>query len=74
MYVSKQFTEDIVLPDGSLASCAGDIDKFCHRAGVALAADYSPDTIRKIRHTQEKARRSENFAAFIHNYKRIIWK
>lgn len=73
-YISKQFAEDIILPDGSVASSVADVDKYLKASGLALAGDYSPEYIQNIRNQQEKARQKEVFDAFLYNYKRMIWK
>lgn len=70
---SKQFTEEIVLPDGSVASSVADVDKYLRSSGLALASDYSPEYIKNIRFQQEQDRRKAIFADFLYNYKRIIW-
>ena len=44
---SKQFTEDILLPDGSVASSVADVDKYLRQRGVARASDYSPEYIKR---------------------------
>jgi len=71
---SREWTEDVVLPDGSTASSVADIERWLKRNGLALASDYSDDFRRNVRYNQEKAQRAECFADFIRNYKRLIWK
>ena len=71
---SKQFAEEFVLPDGSVASSVADVDKYLKVSGLARAGDYSPEYIKNIRYQQEQSRREEIFADFIYQYKRIIWK
>ncbi len=73
-YFSKQFAEDVVLPDGSVASSVADVDKYLKASGLARAGDYSPEYIKNIRFQQQQNRREEFFADFLYNYKRIIWK
>ena len=72
-YFSKQFTEDIVLPDGSVASSVADVDKYLARSGLAMAGDYSPEYIKNIRYQQELERKKEIKDEFLRAYKRIIW-
>lgn len=72
-FFSKQFTEDITLPDGSVASSVADVDKYLRRSGLAMAGDYSPEYMKNIRYQQELERKSEVFNEFLRNYKRIIW-
>ena len=73
-YFSKQFTEDLLLPDGSVASSVADVDKYLHATGLALAGDYSPEYYQNIRNQQERERQQSLFADFLYNYKRMIWK
>lgn len=71
---SKQFTEEVLLPDGTVASSVADVDRYLRASGLALASDYSPEYIKNIRYQQEQNRQHEVFADFLHNYKRMIWK
>ena len=73
-YISKQFAEDIELPDGSVASSVADVDKYLRSSGMALAGDYSQEYLQNIRYNQEKNRQSALFADFLFNYKRMVWK
>jgi len=73
-YISKQFAEEIVLPDGSVASSVADVDKYLRTSGSARASDYSPEYLQNIRDNQEKQRQESLFADFLYNYKRMIWK
>ena len=72
-YFSKQFTEDLLLPDGSVASSVADVDKYLRATGLALASDYSPEYYQNIRTQQERERQQSVFADFLYNYKRMIW-
>lgn len=72
-YFSKQFTEDLLLPDGSVASSVADVDKYLRLSGNALASDYSAEYFKNIRHQQEKQRKNEIKDEFLREYKRIIW-
>ena len=56
-YFSKQFAEDVVLPDGSVASSVADVDKYLKASGLARAGDYSPESIKNIRFQQQQNRR-----------------
>ncbi len=73
-YIAKQFAEEFVLPDGSVASSVADVDKYLRTSGLARASDYSPEYIENIRNNQEKQRQESLFADFLYNYKRMIWK
>lgn len=71
---SKQFTEEIVLPDGSVASSVADVDKYLRANNLAHASDYSREYIKNVRTQQELNQQKEIFADFLFNYKRMIWK
>ena len=73
-YISKQFAEDVLLPDGSVASSVADVDKYLRATGLALSGDYSAEYYQNIRNQQERERRQSLFADFLYNYKRRIWK
>ncbi len=70
---SRAWVDEVMLPDGTAASSAYDIDCWLKRSGWALAGDYSDDFRKNVRFRQQQARRQENFAALIYNYKRLIW-
>ena len=72
-YISKQFAEEVLLPDGSVASSVADVDKYLRATGLALASDYSPEYYQNIRTQQERERQQSLFADFLYNYKRMIW-
>lgn len=72
-YFSKQFTEDLLLPDGSVASSVADVDKYLRSSGLAMASDYSPEYQKNIRYQQELERKREIKENFLREYKRIIW-
>lgn len=72
-YFTKQFTEELLLPDGSVASSVADVDKYLRSSGLALAGDYSAEYRKNVRYQQEKQRKDEIKEDFLRNYKRIIW-
>ena len=39
-YISRQLAEEVLLPDGSVASSVADVDKYLRATGLALAGDY----------------------------------
>ena len=73
-YISKQFAEEVILPDGSVASSVADVDKYLRTSGLARSSDFSAEYIKNIRQKQETDRRKQIFADFLFNYKRMIWK
>ena len=72
-YFSKQFAEDLLLPDGSVASSVADVDKYLRRSGLAKASDYSPEYLKNIRYQQETERKKAVQKQFLREYKRMIW-
>ena len=63
-YISKQFAEEVILPDGSVASSVADVDKYLRASGLARSSDYSTEYIKSIRQKQETDRRKQFFADF----------
>ncbi len=72
-YFNKQWTEEILLPDGTSASCQQDVDKFLRANNLAIKEDYSDEFCKKVRLDNERTWRKELWAEFIRNYKRSIW-
>lgn len=62
------------LPDGTIAESSADVDRYLKESGSAWAGDYSGEFYKNRRYFLEKAQSDENWAAFIHNYKKEIWK
>lgn len=71
--ISRQFTEDIILPDGSVASSVSDVDRYIKANNLAMYDDYSKSSMQRSRYVSEKQHRDNLFAEFIKNYKRTIW-
>ncbi len=72
-YFSKNFSEEVILPDGSVASSVADIDRFLKANDLAAASDYSAGYLQNIRMLQEKHQREEIFADLLQQYKKRIW-
>lgn len=72
-YFNKQWTEEVTLPDGTMATCKQDVDRYLQRNNLALAGDYSDEYRKNVRLNNERERRKSFFAEFIRNYKRRIW-
>ena len=72
-YFNKQWTEEIQLPDGRVACCKQDVDKYLNENKLVAAGDYSEAIRRNVKYNREKAIRKVMFAEFINNYKRRIW-
>jgi hypothetical protein len=73
-YFTRQFSADVVLPDGSVATSASDIDRYLRAHQLAAQSDYSADYFRKIRRDKDVARQSEIFAELVQQYQKRIWK
>lgn len=71
---SKQFAEDVILPDGSVASSVADVDRYLRASGLARSSDFSDEYIKNVRWKLETDRQKSVFADFLYNYKRMIWK
>ena len=73
MYFTKQWTDSLQLPDGSVVSSATGLDKYLKDNDLSLSQDYSEAWLKQRRRRNEKAQREELLSDFIHNYKRSIW-
>lgn len=71
--INSRWREEVVLPDGSIAACAADIDKYIRANQVALASDYSSEYMTKVKKRRQKEERDSIFADLINKYKRSIW-
>lgn len=65
--------EEFLLPDGTVATCSGDVDRYLKRSGTALAGDYSDEYKKSVRLRSEKAQRDDIHADFVQQYKKRIW-
>ncbi|MBQ8630560.1 MAG: hypothetical protein IJ479_02450 [Alphaproteobacteria bacterium] len=72
-YFNRQWANEIQLPDGTVATCKADIERYMKTNRVVLTQDYSPECMKRILARNDKARKDELFAEFIFNYKRMIW-
>lgn len=70
---SRQWADEFELPDGSIATCAADVDRYLRESGAAMSSDYSERHFKDMALRKNKARKEELFAEFIKNYKRMIW-
>ena len=73
-YFSKEFTEDIILPDGSAATSVYEVERYLKRHNLALSGDYSDAYLQNVRYRQEQDERRELFAEFLRNYKKSVWQ
>ena len=72
-YFSREWTEDVVLPDGKIASSVHDIERFLSQNNLAMASDYSDAFRESVRFQQEKKCRLDSWTVFLNHYKRLIW-
>lgn len=73
-YISKNFAEPIVLPNGKVAENVADVDAFLKAEGLAMASDYSPEFYKQKKFEQSQKLKQDLFKTFLYNYKRRIWK
>ncbi len=72
-YFTKNFSAEFILPDGTVASSAKDIDRYLKANNLAAQSDYSADYVKNIRQSNELNRRKEIFAEIVQQYKKRIW-
>lgn len=72
-YFSKEFTADLLLPDGTVATSIHDVDRFLKANNLAATSDYSAQYYKNIRMNNEKTQRKEIFAELIKQHKKRIW-
>ncbi len=70
---SREWIEEIVLPDGTTATSAADVDRYMRQNGVVLASDYSKDYYRTVRWKKQQREKDEAFKCFVEAYKRSVW-
>ena len=72
-YFTKNFSTEVLLPDGSVASSPKDIDRYLKANHLALQSDYSATYLKNIRQNQQQAWLKELRADLIQQYKKEIW-
>lgn len=72
-YFSKEFSAEVILPDGTVATSVYDIDRYLKVNNLASSSDYSDNYIQNIRLNNEKKQRKEIFAELVKQYKKRIW-
>ncbi|MBE6467058.1 MAG: hypothetical protein E7004_00490 [Alphaproteobacteria bacterium] len=72
-YFTKEFSEDFILPDNTVATSSQDIDRFLKANNLALMSDYSDEYMKNVRLDNDKAQRKEIFAEVVQQYKKRIW-
>ena len=72
-YFTKNFSTEVLLPDGSVASSPQDIDRYLKANHLALQSDYSAAYLKNIRQNQQQSWLKELRADLIQQYKKEIW-
>lgn len=72
-YFTKNYSEEYVLPDGTVATSSQEIDRYLKANNLALKSDYSEQYMRKIHLNNDRAQRKEIFADVVQQYKKRIW-
>jgi len=72
-YFTKEFLEDVILPDGTVATSVQDIDRYLKASNLASSSDYSEQYFNNIKLINERNQRKEIFAELIKQYKKRIW-
>ena len=72
-YFTKNFSAEIPLPDGTVASSAKDIDRYLKSNHLALQSDYSAAYMENVRRNKEIAHWQEIHDEFVQQYKKGIW-
>ena len=73
-YVSKQFIDPVILPDGTKAYSVAEVEKRLKLMGLAMQSDYSKQYLQNKRFQNERAFKKDMFDSFLTNYKRMIFK
>ena len=72
-YFTKNYSEEYVLPDGTVATSSQEIDRYLKANNLALKSDYSEQYMRKIHLNNDRAQRKEIFADVVQQDKKRIW-
>ncbi len=72
-YFTKEFLEDVIFPDGTVATSVQDIDRYLKANNLASSSDYSEQYFNNIKLINERNQRKEIFAELIKQYKKRIW-
>ena len=72
-YFTKEFSEDFILPDNTVATSSRDIDRYLKANNLAIMSDYSDEYIKNVRLNNDRAQRKEIFAEIVQQYKKRIW-
>ncbi len=73
-YFSREWTDEVLLPDGTAATSTADVDRYMRQNEVVLASDYSDDFYRRKKWEKQLQAKNSLFRDFINAYKRSVWK
>ncbi len=73
VYFSRNWVDEVILPDGTVATSAADVDRYMRQNNVVLSADYSADFYRNVKRKKQQQERQSLFDEFIKAYKRSGW-
>ena len=72
-YFTKNLSTEVLLPDGTVAYSAQDIDRYLKANHLALQSDYSAAYFKNIRQGKQKSWLKDIRADLIQQYKKEIW-
>ena len=72
-YFTKEFSEEYILPDNTVATSSKDIDRYLKANKLASKSDYSDQYLNNIRLNNDRNQRKEIFAEIVQQYKKRIW-
>ena len=72
-YFTKEFSEEYLLPDNTVATSSKDIDRYLKANNLAAKSDYSEEYLNNVRLNNDKSQRKEIFAEIVQQYKKRIW-
>lgn len=72
-YFTKEFSEEYLLPDNTVATSAQDIDRYLRANNLASKSDYSEQYLKNIRLNNDRTQRKEIFSEIVQQYKKRIW-
>ncbi len=72
-YFTKEFSAEVILPDGTVATSAKDIDRYLKANQLAMQSDYSAEYLQNIRLKNQRELQKDIFADIVQQYKKRIW-
>lgn len=65
--------EEVLLPNGQMATTASELDAYLKENEIALSGDYSRTYLKNVRRKIEADQKREAFEDFVNEYKKRIW-